>query len=298
MPWPFPEISREKTTKYLRIGRSWLSISTNQDLSVLKWCEPTLLVDQNHRLFQVTNVDWQQLRTSQRALELAEEATGWVVQRHVRHLLTIASKGGILVLSSGEPETNLYSYYVEIKNRIMPAVTRSFPWSCQEKSLAAKNFTWWATPDPCLRISLIKALYVLGYLMLVRLRWKSLSVSEMRDSDVPTQTHLYFWLLFHDQTWSNQLVSIQQEKHTTSFVKPSISLKLGCLACYSSSEIFASLEVNRSNYPHLTGGWHAWRGAVSPMPREGGSFVELFLGSWKVKSFLKFKNNCIWRTPK
>lgn len=44
------------------------------------------------------------------------------------------------------------------------------------------------------RMSLIKALYVLGYLKLVRRRWKRLSVSEMRDSDshVPTQTHLYF----------------------------------------------------------------------------------------------------------
>lgn len=154
------------------------------------------------------------------------------------------------------------------------------------------------------RISLIKASYVLGYLMLVRSRWKRVSVSEMRDKIAIAMLLSklicilsYFWLLFHNQTYILKVVSIQQEKRATIIV----FVELGGLGLvfFHRSDIFASLEVKRSNlYPCLTGGWHARRGAVSPMPGKGASFVELFFGVLKSQIISWIQNTCTWRTPK
>lgn len=86
------------------------------------------------------------------------------------------------------------------------------------------------------RMSLIKALYVLGYLKLVRRRWKRLSVSEMRDSDshVTYPNSSVFYCILIIVSCSN--LHIESSKHSTrkphyyySFFNHHVFVKLGAL---------------------------------------------------------------------
>ena len=88
------------------------------------WCCWSKFFPTKNALYQVTNVDWQQPRTSQRALELAEEATSWV-QRHSPSVTPLPSLlRGDFGPKLGGSLKPIRSHDAGINNRIVPAVTR------------------------------------------------------------------------------------------------------------------------------------------------------------------------------